>query len=206
MNKMIAASLLISVFGTAALQAAPVAIEQLGAGSGAQAVQQPTPVAEKYLPAGKAGSSEGIEMTGFTIVKDNSSLMQLKFREETSVFISKARFKDKKSAEKFCKGVGSALDKDFMMPMLLAMSGAGEFSPFIKEALSFSFKGPNTDGTLSGVWAWAGAGEAVTMVLDGQGSDPQDMPLAKLNEVLSQALQKPGYKAALPAICATNLK
>lgn len=136
-----------------------------------------------------AFANDDIAITGFTITKNNPVAMELKFRDQLKLTISKKRFNNQKSAEAFCLSQKSKLDQDFSV-LLIAMSGAANFNSFLNSAITF--KVTKGSETRSGIWSWTGKDNKIKVMLDGGGTQTDDLSPEELATIL---------KVELPAIC-----
>jgi hypothetical protein len=105
-----------------------------------------------------------LELAGFTVKTNDSKLMKLEFNEKTEFIISKKKFKDSKSAQRFCKNQNSSLDTDLSI-LLLSMAGAVSADKFIEDSFRYNFI--NKGEEFNGLWTWDIEG-GVTLLPDNE--------------------------------------
>ena len=125
---------------------------------------------------------DSLTMTGFKIEKESSKSLILHYDDKKEVIISSEKFSHHEQAQKFCNDQGSKLDATDMA-LVLAMSGAASVSPVIESSLRFTVVNPNDkQRSVSGIMYWSGKADEVVVMLNGQGSGTETVPVSAFDK------------------------
>ncbi|MDD0852096.1 hypothetical protein HBN50_03265 [Halobacteriovorax sp. GB3] len=141
--------------------------------------------------------AQGMKSTYATILNTTDQSIELTVGDSKKILVSKETFETEKEAMNFCKSQKLELDKS-NMGLAIAMSGALEYYPKLRDLLTIEF----TEIPASGVLYWTGEGEDMVMTfIDGSGTASERVPISQLSLIKQKLEVNPKAKVTLPAVC-----